>query len=165
MLAQKSREPGSFVPLPIAVLNSDNWARLSAHSKAVLMALLSQIRWKDYEYTNGDLSASWKVMNVKGVKSRDTLHRCLKELIENGWIEVTRHGGRHVATLYAVTFLAIGHCKGKLEVTRTVRPTSRWREIENRSGTTRDVSIAPRMTRESDKCGANDTSAVPVKGK
>jgi hypothetical protein len=58
------------------------------------------------------------------------LSKALKELRGGNWIEVSRQGGRHKATLYAVTFYAIDYCKGKLDVSSTGSPRSTWRKHE-----------------------------------
>jgi hypothetical protein len=143
LLAQRSREPGKFIPLPIDLLGSEEFSQVSAHAKSVLFALCAQLRWRDSEFNNGDLCGSWSVMVKYGTRSRDTLARALRELREGGWIEVSRQGGRRQATLYAVTFLAVGHCDGKLDIGPTVRPTSRWRRSKNKSGDTPTVSRPP----------------------
>ena len=46
-------------------------------------------------------------MSKRGWKSKDTLSKALAELRDKDWIEVTRQGGRHSPSLYAVTFYAI----------------------------------------------------------
>jgi len=121
--AERRREPGKFVPLPCVVLKSEAFTRLSAHSVKLLFDLLSQSNGID---RNGDMSATWAIMQHRGWRSRDTLRRALKELEETDFIERVRQGGRNRCTLYAVTFLAIDYCNGKLEVQPTTKPRSSW---------------------------------------
>jgi hypothetical protein len=69
-------------------------------------------------------------MQPRGWKSKDTLNKALKELLAGDWLEVTRQGGRHKATLYAVTFYSIDECKGKLDVRATGSPRGTWKKNE-----------------------------------
>jgi hypothetical protein len=123
--ARIGREPGQFVTFPQAVLHSPAFKRLSAHAVKLLLDLLSQFKGNN----NGDLCAAWKLMEKRGWKSRETLNKARKELLSEDLITLTRQGGMHQASLYAVTFRKIDPCEGKsLEVrpTRTP-PPARWR--------------------------------------
>jgi len=62
-----------------------------------------------------------------GWRSNDQLRKALGELLREGWIIITRHGGRHMASLYAVTFLQIDECGGKLDVKPTTAPLHLWK--------------------------------------
>jgi hypothetical protein len=124
--AQAKRESGGFVPLPFVVIRSHSFTLLSAHAVKLLTDLLAQYKGDN----NGDLCAAWTVMQPRGWKSKDTLSKALKELRAAGWLEVTRQGGRHMATLYAVTFYAIDECKGKLDVRATSSPRGTWKKNE-----------------------------------
>ena len=66
-------------------------------------------------------------MSKKGWKSRDTLDRSLLELMESGFIRKTRQGGRRKCNLFAVTWLAINECGGKLDVAATRVAPNTWR--------------------------------------
>jgi hypothetical protein len=124
--AQARRESGGFVPLPFVVLRSRSFAELSAYAVKLLSDLLAQYRGDN----NGDFWAAWTIMQRRGWKSKATLSKCLKELLAGNWVEVTRQGGRHKATLYALTFYSIDDCKGKLDVRATSSPTGGWRKNE-----------------------------------
>jgi hypothetical protein len=52
------RESGSFLAIPHAVLESDAYRTLSAHAVKLLFDLAAQYRGKN----NGDLSATWRIM-------------------------------------------------------------------------------------------------------
>lgn len=69
-------------------------------------------------------------MATRGWKSRDTLRKAILELLHYGWIMVARQGGRHQATLFAVTFFAIDECDGKLDIRATGSPPGEWRKNE-----------------------------------
>lgn len=115
---------GWFFRMPVEVLESPNYCALSFKARALLFDLGSQFRGKN----NGDLAAAWSLMRKRGWKSKDTLQRALRELIDAGMIEQTRQGGLHCASLFAFTWLPIEECGGKLDVRATLVPSSLWRK-------------------------------------
>lgn len=119
---EERREGGAWFPLPMVVLRSEAFCRISTHALKLLFDLLSQYSGKN----NGDFSAAWTLMRPRGWKSKDTLNKALHELTDSGWIMKTRQGGRNLTTLYAVTFFAIDECKGKLDVRATRTPPGSW---------------------------------------
>lgn len=119
-------EKGSYVAIPHIVINSHGYAKLSAYAVKLLNDLLAQY----FGSNNGDFQATFSLMRNRGWKSKGTLNRAIKELIESGFVEVSRHGGRNKCSLYAITFYAIDECKGKLDISATNRPTSLWRKYE-----------------------------------
>lgn len=121
--AKGRRESGSFVALPHAVLDCPNFRALSAYAKSLLLDIAAQYRG----INNGDLCACWRLMEARGWRSRDTLSKALRELIHFGLLELTRQGGLHKPNLYALTWLAVDDCGGKLDVPATNVPSARWR--------------------------------------
>lgn len=117
------RESGSFVALPHAVIGSDEWAALSAQAVKLLLDLYSQYKGKN----NGDLTLAWSIMKPRGWKSKETLYRARDELMEAGWIICARQGGRHIPSLYAVTWQAIDECGGKLDIDETRTAPGTWK--------------------------------------
>jgi hypothetical protein len=113
-----------FLALPHAVLASLSYKRLSAHAVKLLCDIGGQFRGNN----NGDLCATWSVMQRLGWRSRDTLSRALRELLESGLIELTRQGGKNRCNLYALTWRAIDECKGKLDVLPTCKPSGLWKQ-------------------------------------
>ena len=89
--AKGRRESGSFVAVPHAVLESEAYSRLGGWAVRLLLDLYSQYKGKN----NGDLSMVWSLMNTKGWRSKDTLYNARDELNENGFIVLTRQGGKH----------------------------------------------------------------------
>ena len=124
--AQAKREGGGFVPLPFIVIRSHSYASLSAHAVKLLNDLLAQYKGDN----NGDLCAAWTLMQRRGWKSKDTLNKALKALLAGEWLEITRQGGRHQASLYGLTFYAIDDCGGKLDVRPTGSPRGSWKKNE-----------------------------------
>lgn len=121
--AKQARGGGRFVALPLAVLRSPELAALSPHAIKLLVDILAQY---NPTLNNGDLSAAWTLMKARGWKSKQTLQKARDELIERNFLTVTRQGGRHVPSLYAVTFFRIDECGGKHDRTPTAAPTNQW---------------------------------------
>ncbi len=113
---------GGYVSIPHKVLRSQSYAKLSAHAVKLLMDLASQYRGNN----NGDLTATFSIMQKFGWTSKETLNTKLKELVKAGFIELTRQGGRNSCSLYALTFVNIHYCGGKLEAQSTDYPTELW---------------------------------------
>ena len=122
--ARKRREGGQFVALPWTVLRSEEFSALSPFANKLLFDLLAQFNGGN----NGDLCAAWRLMKQRGWRSKDSLWKALSELRAGDWLEVTRQGGRHIASLYAVSFYAIDYCGGKLDVKETGSPSGAWRK-------------------------------------
>jgi DNA-binding PadR family transcriptional regulator len=78
---------------------------------------------------NGDLTAAWRTMRVKGWASKATLYKALRELDATGFIIKTRQGGRRLCSLYAVTWRGIDECAGKLDshIRASAVPLNTWK--------------------------------------
>ena len=122
-LSPERREPGGFAALLHCLLASHVYIGLSAHAIKLLNDLLAQFKG----FNNGDLCIAWTLMVKRGWKSRDTLNKARQELLDCELILVSRHGDRKRPTLYALTFIAIDDCNGKLDIKATERPVSTWR--------------------------------------
>ncbi len=128
--AKGRKSNSSFVALPHHILRSPEYATLNAYAVKLLLDLFGQFDGRN----NGDLTAAWTVMNERGWKSKRVLYRSIHELEENGWIVRTRRGGRKICNLFAVSWLPINECGGKLDVPATCTPSNAWKTI----------SLAPR---------------------
>lgn len=82
----KYTEP--FVGIVRSVFESPAFTVLSAHACKLLLELAGQYRGDN----NGDLTVAWSVVSKRGWKSRTTLWRAKSELIEAGFVYVTRKG-------------------------------------------------------------------------
>ncbi|GAA0707927.1 hypothetical protein [Dokdonella soli] len=118
------RTDGWFFRFPVEVLDSPRYCGLSFKARALLLDMGAQYRG----HNNGDLAAPWSRMKGRGWKSKDTLQRALRELLAAGMIEQTRQGGLHAPTLYAVTWLPIDECGGKLDVRANLVPSNTWKQ-------------------------------------
>lgn len=124
------REGGTFGQVPTAVLESRGYSKLGHPARAVLLHFAGRYRGNN----NGDLSAPLSAKPA-GIASPTTLARALRQLLHYGLLEVTRPGGsptkggggRHEATLYALTWLPIDYCGGKLKVPATKVASGKWK--------------------------------------
>ena len=76
---------------------------------------------------NGDMCVTWKVAKRRGWKSSGTLHDAKQELVDKGWLELTRQGGKNQCSLFAVSLYPIDECGGKLEWSSTTKASNRWK--------------------------------------
>jgi hypothetical protein len=120
---------GSYVQLPHAIFQSAEYAELNAHAVKLLIDLFIQYRGDN----NGDFTAAWSVMRQRGWLSKETLYRAISTLTERGWIIKTRQGGKHVCSLYGVTWLPIDECNGKLDIKPTRIALGTWKRSNDKS--------------------------------
>jgi len=174
--ARDKRPDGGFVPLPHIVLRSAQWASLSPFAVKLLMELLGQYRGDN----NGDLTVAWTLMSKRGWKSRTSLAKAMRELEANRWIQRTRQGGRHVATLLAITIFALDDdnpkVRAKLGIPLNDYNRNAWAigpvgprcVPRRRFGGTPVGPIAPQLTRGLGQSRSTkeaiDTRAGPVEG-
>lgn len=99
-------------------------ASVLTHKAAHLLDnLVAQLNGRN----NGDLSAAPEITKLYGWTSQGSVHSALTELLAYGFIELTRQGGKNKCSLYAVTWLAIDECGGKLDVYPTRQPSNLWK--------------------------------------
>src|SRR5690242_14597503 len=123
----RGKQP-SFLRLTHNLLNSEEFGSLSAHATKLLIELARKYNGKN----NGDLSCAWSDCRKRGWTSKGALQRARDELLAAGFIVVTHHGGKHVCSLYALTFEPIDACEGKvLEIGPTTTASHAWRKNKN----------------------------------
>lgn len=121
----KSRkESGTFLRVPTAVLCSPNYCALSLKAKALILDMGARFNG----FNNGDLAATYSWMTQRGWRSKDTLHRALRELREAGMIEVTRQGGLLGPSLYSFSWLPVDESKVHPEIVPTRVASGAWRQ-------------------------------------
>ena len=121
--AKHNRDPGQFAAIPFSVLDSRAFLNCGAHSRMLLLDLCRQFRGNN----NGDLCVPWKHMKDRGWKSQETLSKAKRELLRWGLIVETRKGGfPNKASLYALTWLGLDHCNGKLDISNKGFPRSKY---------------------------------------
>ena len=104
-----SRDAGRFVALPISVIDSAAYKKLSHPARSLLIEL-------DRQYAsdnNGRLLTSRSYLRSRGWTSSDTITRAKRELLEAGFIHETVKGARpNKASWYAVTWRTLDRLKG-----------------------------------------------------
>jgi len=123
---QGRRESKPFSAVPKDVIAMLQKKRTSPSAYKLLIDLFEQYNGNN----NGDLSCAFSVFKFKGWRSKMTLTKAKKELIEQGFIEKTRQGLRSppICDLFAVTWLEIHDCQGKLDVSATHVASGLWRK-------------------------------------
>ncbi len=117
-------EKGSYFTTPHVVTNTRKYRSFTNKAKSLMLDLSSQYKGNN----NGDLCATWSMMKALGWKSSSTVYKAKCELLKAGYIIVTRQGGRHSPTLFAITWKAIDDCGGKLDMKATNAPLGNWRD-------------------------------------
>lgn len=125
---QKGRTNGGFIILPHSVLRSVEFGRLSPKAVKLLIELAGLYNGQN----NGDLSCAYSVLKDRGWRSAGTLALAIQELRDTRFLIVTRHGGKHRCSLYAITWWPVDECRGKLEVSPENVASNVWK---NNSGT------------------------------
>jgi hypothetical protein len=111
---------GDFSALPRKVHRSADYRKLGGNATKLLNALSYQFTGKN----NGDLTVAFSVMSKEhGFVSKGTLVRATKELVNARLIIETKKGGLYQGpSLYALTWIPIHPCSGKLDVQPTSNP-------------------------------------------
>ena len=115
---------GTFLLLPHDCIDHNNFVSLSPRAVKLLIDVARQYNGSN----NGDLTACWSIMSKRGWTSKDQLGKAIRELLQRGWLVLTRQGRRpKVASLYALTWKPIDECGGKLDRAPTKQALSYWR--------------------------------------
>lgn len=124
---------GSYVAMPHAILESQEWAALTAFEVKLLLDVYGQYNGKN----NGTLSAAWALMRPRGWRSESTLSRALTGLLVKCFLIKTRQGGKHRCSFFAVTWREVQECDGKHDMRPTNTAPGTWknksvlREVEH----------------------------------
>jgi hypothetical protein len=104
------------------VVNSEEWANLSAHAVKLLLEV-----YRHYNgYNNGNLSMPWSELKQRGWRSSATADKAKDELLGAGFLIQTRQGGKNLCSLFAVSFKAIDECldkTGRSKCDAGIKPT------------------------------------------
>lgn len=85
-----------FLRLPRQMLLSPEFAALSMGAKALLLDIAARFTGEN----NGHITAPYVAMQERGWRSSATVNRHLRELIEKGFLVVTRPGKSHTMTRF-----------------------------------------------------------------
>lgn len=107
--SKKSRDPGGFIAIPWAVLDSPAYQGLSPHAKALLIDIARQYTGSN----NGALRCGRAYMSPRGWTSVDMLTKAKRELLEAGLLHETVKGCRpNKASWFALTWLSLDKLDG-----------------------------------------------------
>jgi len=106
-----------FLPLFYSLLHHRDFKSLSSRATKLLIDIGAPYNG----YNNGDLAATMSLMKERGWNSNDQLQKAKNELLAKNLIIITRQGGRKRPTLYALTWLPIDDCNGKLDIESTTK--------------------------------------------
>lgn len=115
---------GPWIGLPLDFIRSRAFAQLSPYASKLLFDLVSQLGARGFR--NGDLTATYAAMKVRGWRSASGLAAAIRELLEARLVCVTRQGGRHQCSLYAVTLWPMNCDFAKLDSGPGCYLTSDW---------------------------------------
>ena len=118
------KSSGSFARMPHQVTDSVHYRGLSIKAKALLVDTNARYRGKN----NGDFDFTLKTMKEWGWNSNDTISKAKNELLEKGFLVLTRQGGRNCCNLYALTLWPIDECEGKLDRKPTKVALAYWKQ-------------------------------------
>lgn len=122
------RESGTFVAIPHAVMDGANWRQCSATAIKMLCDVARQYNGRN----NGDLCAARSILGPYGWTAPETVSFALKELRHYGFILLTRQGGLHAPSLFALAWHPIHDCGGKLEMPPSTIAPGCWKEPRER---------------------------------
>jgi len=156
MKGRRSNGARGYSQLIHEYFQSPEYAGLPPRAVKLLIDLMCQFRGSN----NGDLCAAWRLMHRVGWTSKDQLEKAITELLVCDWIMVSRQGGRRIPTLYALTFLQINECGGKLDIPATRDPFHSWKR-EGMSLRRSPVISLPRPAGQTaPPCGSKEEAAA-----
>lgn len=85
---KRSKYTEPFVGIVRSVFDSPAFIALSPFACKLLLDLVGQYRGDN----NGNLTVAWSILGKRGWRSRTTLWRSKKELIDAGFVYITRKG-------------------------------------------------------------------------
>lgn len=116
----------NFAGIPRIVMEHQDYIGLSSSARSVLQELAYQYR----PGKNGDLTLAYKIMKPRGFKSRTTIDKAVKQLLDARMIIMTRQGyfanPGGVCSLYALTWQPIDECQGKIDHKPTTLPIRKF---------------------------------------
>ncbi len=135
----------SFLRLPHFLLDSEEFAALSGNAIKLLLDAAKEFKGAN----NGNINLAWSRLASRGWVSQGTAHRAKHELLEQGFLRCTRHGGKNRCSLYALTWEPIDQCeKVNLEVASERVASHAWRK-QNRCS-----DFENPLLRKSEQCDA-----------
>ncbi|MDR2875420.1 MAG: hypothetical protein LBV44_05770 [Methylobacillus sp.] len=94
------RDPGAYVAIPFFLIQSQAFRALSQPAVKMLLQVATQYSGRN----NGRLVMCDKFLKPFGWSSKDTIHKCRKELVEKGFLFQTRQGDANKSSWFALTW-------------------------------------------------------------
>lgn len=116
------QEAGTFIRLPHALIDSDNWMQCSKSARALLIDIARQYNGMN----NGDLCAAITTLKPYGWTRGETVSNLIRKLRHYGFLELTRQGGLNMPSLYALTWQPVNECNGKHDAKPTITGSGGW---------------------------------------
>ena len=126
--SKNRKSEGTFSALPHHVQDSDMFVSLSSMATKLLINMFRDFNGKN----NGDLSCALGILKKRGWRSDSHIRKARDELIKKGFIVRTRVGSNRQPHLYAVTWLGIDECGGKLDIKARAAPLGFWKDGINK---------------------------------
>ena len=124
-------EFGSYSAKPHCIFRANTWTgnpSIASTLSPKAFVLLDNLTAQYNGDNNGDLTAAKKILRLYGwSESNSAIDQAKYELLAKGFIQQTRQGGKNKASLYAVTWIKINDCDGKLDVPPTTRASNLWK--------------------------------------
>lgn len=125
----KGRNPkGTFTNIPHHIQDGVVFNTLTPKAIKLLVNMLRYFNGRN----NGDIACTFKMMQKRGWKSDQHMRKARDELLEKGFIVLTRVGDRRKPNLYAFTWWGIEECGGKLDVKPNAAPLNFWKDGVNK---------------------------------
>ena len=120
----RRRSHGSFIALQKRLLNSDEFGQLSPYAVKLLLEIARHYNGKN----NGDLAMPWSWLRERGWRSKSTISKAKRELIDTGFVVVTHRRGRlsRKPTTYAITWEAIDDADDSVEAKASPVALNTW---------------------------------------
>ena len=155
------RDAGRFIAIPWVVTDCENYKRLSANARSLLLEVVRQYNSRN----NGRLLLSKSYLSKRGWKSSDMISKGKKELLDGGFIYETVKGHRpNKASWYAITWQPIdkldGYDYGALKGFRQSAYNDKFKtkiQLVKPSDGSQVAKIAPPV-------GVSDSVVVPQSG-
>ena len=125
----RSKNRGKFVALGDGMLTSEAWRSLSGSA----IKYYVELRRRFNGMNNGELHLSLEQANKHLGMARDTVLRVQQELVDKGFVRMTRRGGFHqrLATTWALTDESVPPMPARLSLRYPSRPRRpSWRPGE-----------------------------------
>jgi hypothetical protein len=153
---------GPVIVLPKSVLDTDEMRALPASATKLLLSILPQ--YNGPGINNGAIRILMRQPCRYGFKSGSTLTQARNDLLRAGFLQITRQGGKNIASLYAFTWMGVDRVSG-IDVKADPTPSHLWRKqnAEQREMPTRGRRKARALDPQKNAKPAPVIGATPAK--